>query len=139
VTHNSKKENERRVLSRVLAALRETSKSEPQAREAPDFILQLRGQSVGVEITTYRSEEVIEPNVKRRSAESEWETLRAAAQNFWSQKLTFERSASVLCSRDLYHITESTKTLYKKLRHLFGSILACTRSIFSVFLFVSTN
>jgi len=85
VTRNIQKEDERRVLKRVLAALGETSESEPQAGEAPDFILQLRGQSVGVEMTAYPSEEVIEGKVKRRAAESEWERLKAAAKGFWSQ------------------------------------------------------
>ena len=89
-----KKEDERRVLCRVLAALGATPESEPQAGEAPDFILQLHGQSVGVEMTTYHSEEVIEGNVKRRAAESEWESLRAAAQNFWKQQ-TDVRAVSV--------------------------------------------
>ena len=94
MTRNIKKEDERRVLERVLAALGETPASEPQAGEAPDFILQLRGQSVGVEMTTYSSEEVIEGKVKRRAAESEWESLRAAAQHFWNQQ-TDVRAISV--------------------------------------------
>jgi hypothetical protein len=42
VTRDIQKENERRVLCRVLAALGATPESEPQAGEAPDFILQLR-------------------------------------------------------------------------------------------------
>ena len=94
MTRDIQKENERRALCRVLAALGATPESEPQAGEAPDFILQLCGQSVGVEMTTYRSEEVIEGNVKRRAAESEWESLRAAAQNFWNQQ-TDVRAISV--------------------------------------------
>ena len=85
MTRDIQKENERRVLCRVLAALGATPESEPQAGEAPDFILQLRGQSVGVEISVYNSEETID-ETKRRAVESEWERLKAAAEEFWSQQ-----------------------------------------------------
>src|SRR5262249_57733192 len=79
------KDAERPDLNRILAALALTPDSEPEAGETPDFIIQLRGQSVGVEITLYRSGEIIDGTVKRRAAESGWDLLKAAAQEFWSQ------------------------------------------------------
>jgi len=85
VTRKIQKDAERPDLDRILAALALTSDSEPEAGEAPDFIIQLRGQSVGVEITLYRSGEIIHGTVKRRAAESGWDLLKAAAQEFWSQ------------------------------------------------------
>jgi hypothetical protein len=85
VTRETQKDAERPVLERILAALALTPDSEPEMGEAPDFVIQLRGQSVGVEMTSYRSEDNIDGRVKRRAAESEWELLKAAAQKFWSQ------------------------------------------------------
>jgi hypothetical protein len=85
VTRKIQKDAERPDLDRILAALALTPDSEPEAGEAPDFIIQLRGQSVGVEITLYRSEEIIDGTVKRRAAESGWDLLKAAAEEFWSQ------------------------------------------------------
>jgi hypothetical protein len=94
MTRDIQKQDERRVLDRVLRALGVPPDSEPEGGESPDFTVGLRGQSVGVEITIYRSGEVIEGSVKRRAAESEWESLRAVAQNFWKQQGDL-RAASV--------------------------------------------
>ena len=79
------KDVERAALDKILAALALTPDSEPEVGEAPDFIIQLRGQSIGVEITLYSSGEIIDGTVDRRAAESGWDLLKAAAQEFWSQ------------------------------------------------------
>jgi len=84
VTRKIQKDAERAVLDRILVALALTPDSEPEAGEAPDFIIQMRDQSIGVEMTFQRSEDIID-GIKRRAAESEWELLKAAAQTFWSQ------------------------------------------------------
>src|SRR5262245_12098728 len=84
VTRKIQRNAERAALDRILAALALTPDSEPEAGEAPDFIIQLRGQSVGVEITLLSSGEIIDGTV-RRAAESEWGRLKAAAEEFWSQ------------------------------------------------------
>jgi hypothetical protein len=85
VTRKNQKDAEQLVLDRILAALALTPDSKPEMGEAPDFVIQLCGQSVGVEMTSYRSEDIIDGTVKRRAAESEWDQLKAAAQKFWSQ------------------------------------------------------
>ena len=84
MTRKIKKDAERAALDRIVAALALTPDSEPEVGEAPDFIIQLCGQSIGVEITLPSSGEIID-GAKRRAAESEWERLKAAAEEFWSQ------------------------------------------------------
>jgi hypothetical protein len=71
VTRETQKDAERPILDRILAALPLTPDREPEVGEAPDFVIQMRGQSVGVEMTSYRSEDNIDGRVKRRAAESE--------------------------------------------------------------------
>ena len=85
MTRKIQKEAERAALDRILAALALTPDSEPEVGEAPDLIIQLGGQSIGVEITLYSSGEIIDGTVNRRAAESGWDLLKAAAQEFWSQ------------------------------------------------------
>jgi hypothetical protein len=70
VTRKIQKDAERAALDRILAALALTPDSEPEVGEAPDFIIQLRGQSIGVEITLYSSGEIIDGTVNRRAGES---------------------------------------------------------------------
>ena len=85
MTRKIQRNAERAALDRILAALALTPDSEPEAGEAPDFIIQLRGQSIGVEITLYSSGEIIDGTVNRRAGKSGWDLLKAAAQEFWSQ------------------------------------------------------
>jgi|SRR5262245_37576352 len=84
MTREIQKDAERLVLDSILAALALTPDSKPEVSEAPDFIIQLRGQSIGVEITLQRSGEIID-GIIRRAVESEWELLKASAETFWRQ------------------------------------------------------
>jgi hypothetical protein len=86
VTRKIQKDAERGALDRILAALALTPDSEPEVGGSPDFIIQLRGQSIGVEITLYSSGEIIDGTVNRRAGKSGWDLLKAAAQEFWSQR-----------------------------------------------------
>ena len=86
MTRKIQKDAERGALDRILAALALTPDSEPEVGGSPDFIIQLRGQSIGVEITLYSSGEIIDGTVNRRAGKSGWDLLKAAAQEFWSQR-----------------------------------------------------
>ena len=66
MTRKIQKDAERAALARILAALALTPDSEPEAGEAPDFIIQLGGQSIGAEITLYSSGEIIDGTVPSR-------------------------------------------------------------------------
>jgi hypothetical protein len=82
MTRASQKEAERRTLRAALAALGLHADREPIGGETPDFMVPVSGRTIGVEITMYRSGDVIEDGTGRRQVENEWELLKAAADGY---------------------------------------------------------
>jgi hypothetical protein len=84
MTRPNQKESERRTLDAVLAALGVHPDHEPEDGETPDFTIVLRGRTIGVEITMYRSGDTIDGGTGRRQVENEWELLKGASDRFRS-------------------------------------------------------
>jgi hypothetical protein len=84
MTRPNQKESERRTLDAVLAALGVHPDHEPEDGETPDFTIVLRGRTIGVEITMYRSVDTIDDGTGRRQIENEWELLKGASDRFRS-------------------------------------------------------
>jgi hypothetical protein len=82
MTREVQKIIERRTLDVLLASLGLTPRQEPEAGEAPDFMVSLSGRRIGVEITIYSSADVVDGGYARRQVESEWDKLRLASQSF---------------------------------------------------------
>ena len=82
MTRPNQKEGERRTLNAALAALDLQADREPADGETPDFIVSVAGRTIGVEVTMYRSGDVIEGGTGRRQVENEWELLKAAADGY---------------------------------------------------------
>src|SRR5258708_27178134 len=82
MTRSAQKIAERQTLERVLAARGLRPDHEPQEGEAPDFTISMSGQVIGVEITAYQSDAIVNDGTKLRLVESEWERLKAAADAF---------------------------------------------------------
>jgi hypothetical protein len=82
MTREVQKTSERQTLDVVLAALGVHPEREPEAGETPDFILSLSDRRVGVEITMYRSADIVDGGHGRRQVESEWDKLQAASQTY---------------------------------------------------------
>ena len=89
MTRPNQKESERRTLDAVLAALGLRPDQEPDAGEAPDYMLLLSGRTIGVEITMYRSHDTVEDGTGRRQVENEWELLKVAADRFRNENPEF--------------------------------------------------
>jgi hypothetical protein len=85
MTRADQKINERRTLDAVLTALGLHSDQDPEAGEAPDFMVPLAGRRIGVEVTTYRSGATVEDGTGRRAVESEWDRLKVASDQFRSE------------------------------------------------------
>jgi hypothetical protein len=82
MTRPNQKASERQTLDRVLNALGLRPDAEPVEGETPDFMVTLSGRRVGVEVTMYRSADVVEGGVERRQAEAEWAKLLSASHAF---------------------------------------------------------
>ncbi len=82
MTRANQKEAERLTLNAALAALGLHTDREPAEGETPDFMVSLSGRTIGVEMTMYRSGDVIENGTGRRQVENEWELLKGAANGF---------------------------------------------------------
>ncbi len=82
MTRANQKEAERRTLNAALAALGLQAEREPADGETPDFMVPVLGRTIGVEITMYRSRDVIEGGTGRRQVENEWELLKAAVDGY---------------------------------------------------------
>jgi hypothetical protein len=80
MTRVAQKTGERRTLDSVLAASQLRADAEPEVGEAPDFIVTIDGQPIGIEVTMFQSGAFVEgSNANRRQAEAEWQKLEAAA------------------------------------------------------------
>jgi hypothetical protein len=86
MTRPAQKEAERRTLDGLIAALALRLEQEPEDGEAPDFTIGISGRRVGVEITMYRSGATVNDGTERRPVESEWERLKATADEFRTQR-----------------------------------------------------
>jgi hypothetical protein len=94
MTRANQKEAERRTLNAALAALGLQVDREPAEGETPDFMVPVSGRTIGVEITMYRSGDVIEGGTGRRQVENEWELLKAAADGYCEPTPSSATSAS---------------------------------------------
>jgi hypothetical protein len=86
MTREAQKAIERRTLDVLLASLGLRPDREAEAGEAPDFIVSLSEQRVGIEITMYSSTDTVDGGHRRRQVESEWDKLQAAARAFCSTR-----------------------------------------------------
>ena len=87
MTRSTQKASERQTLDTVLSALGLRSDADPVEGETPDFMLTLSGRRIGVEVTMYRSGDIVEGGSERRQAEAEWGNLLSASDAFRSARL----------------------------------------------------
>ncbi|HXZ02778.1 MAG TPA: hypothetical protein VEI03_22505 [Stellaceae bacterium] len=81
MTRPTKKDMERCTLDTLLATLGIAPDS-VAAAEAPDFVVSVAGQTIGVEVTMYQSGVAAVPGIRRRQVEAEWEALSRASRAF---------------------------------------------------------
>ena len=86
MTRPNRKSSERQTVDMVFTALGLRPDSDPVAGEAPDFTVPLSGRSIGIEITMYRSGDIVEGGAERRQAEAEWAKLLSASHAFRSAR-----------------------------------------------------
>jgi len=82
MTRPTQKKSERQTLDAVLAALGVKADREPEEGEAPDFTIPISGQTIGAEITMYRSGTTVDGGFPHRTVESEWERLQRLTRIF---------------------------------------------------------
>jgi hypothetical protein len=82
MTREAQKTAERQTLAMLLAALGLPPDQQPEAGEAPDFVVSLSGHRIGIEITMYSSTDTVDGRYERRQVEGEWDKLRSAARAF---------------------------------------------------------
>jgi len=83
MTRLTQKEIERATLQRLLAATHIVLQCDPIDSEAPDFIIQSSGRSIGVEMTMYQSGKTV-AGVRKRAIEAEWELLEQSSRSYRS-------------------------------------------------------
>jgi hypothetical protein len=82
MTRETQKSDELRTVNTILAALGVRPDQSPESGEAPDFIVQLSGRRIGVEVTMYNSGDVVDGRYPLRAVESEWDKLKEASDGF---------------------------------------------------------
>jgi hypothetical protein len=87
MTQTKQKQEERRTLDSVLAALDLEPDADPVEGETPDFTFLSKARTIGVEITMYHSGELVEGGLQvRRQAEAEWDALSATSAEFRNKR-----------------------------------------------------
>jgi hypothetical protein len=81
MTRPAQKDEEWSTLCELISAIGVQAESDPIAGEAPDFMIQISGQLVGVEVTMYQSRGIV-AGIQRRAVEREWEELEESSQAF---------------------------------------------------------
>lgn len=84
MTRPTQKDDERSVVLELMSAIRVQLESYPVQGEAPDFMIQVSGLTVGVEVTMYQSGRTV-AGVPKRAVEAEWEALEGASQIFQNE------------------------------------------------------
>jgi hypothetical protein len=79
VTRPEQKDSERRTVDALLQMIGVVADREPDHGEAPDFTAHIRGRVIGIEVTTYHSDTLLDDGMERRKVESEWEALKRVA------------------------------------------------------------
>jgi hypothetical protein len=79
MTRETQKRDEEQTLRAVLKAIGLSADIEVQYGEAPDFIVEVDGRRIGVEITLFSSG-VTTDGVPMRAIENEWEQLQQSAE-----------------------------------------------------------
>jgi hypothetical protein len=86
MTQSTQKQEEREILRELLSATGIRPECSPVEGEKPDFMIQVSGRTVGVEVTMYRSDKTVavvgKHAVRRRQVESEWESFERSSLGF---------------------------------------------------------
>lgn len=86
MTRPSQERAERDVLDRLLSAESIVPEAFPVKCETPDFIAQIAGRAIGIEVTTYQSGRMVSVSghgrLPLRRAEAEWDHLQCYSTHF---------------------------------------------------------
>ncbi|MGD0232476.1 MAG: hypothetical protein ABSC19_19340, partial [Syntrophorhabdales bacterium] len=86
MTRSTQKQKEREILRQLLSATGIRPDSDPLEGEKPDFMIQISGRTVGVEVVMYQSGGTVvragRRAIQRRAVESEWERLETYSKGF---------------------------------------------------------
>lgn len=81
------KQYERRTLRALLSILEVPPDTPCQEGEAPDFMVQINSQAIGIEMTRYQSGQVVgAAGIERRSVEAEWEKFIRFSKRFCEEQ-----------------------------------------------------
>jgi hypothetical protein len=81
MTRPERKNEERRTLDKLLSFLGIRPEEIDDKGETPDFMLQISGRTIGVEVTTYQSGKII-GRLSKRAIEAAWEYLKDFSNSF---------------------------------------------------------
>lgn len=84
MTRSTQKQDERSTLLKLMSAIHIQLESCPMEGEAPDFMIQISGRTVGVEVTMYQSGKTV-VGVAKRAVEAEWEELETSSRIFQNE------------------------------------------------------
>jgi hypothetical protein len=92
MTRLEQKKEERRTLNKLLSFLGITPEKidDKDPNHPPDFMLQIAGRTIGVEVTTYRSDETVAADSKKHKR-SRRETFSTLSQDFPREAGRFSR------------------------------------------------
>jgi hypothetical protein len=79
MTRETQKQDESRTLRTILDAIGLRPNSDPEYGEAPDFIIDVAGRRIGIEVTLFNRGTMTQ-DVPMRAVESEWERLYETAE-----------------------------------------------------------
>jgi hypothetical protein len=84
MTRPTQKQDEQGTLLELMAAIGIQLESCPMEGEVPDFMIQISGRTVGIEVTMYQSRKTV-TGIQKRAVESEWEELERSSQDFQNE------------------------------------------------------
>ena len=86
MTRSTQKQDERGTLDELVAATGVQLESCPMEGEVPDFIIQISGRTVGIEVTMYQSRKSV-AGIQKRAIEAEWEELERSSRTFQNENI----------------------------------------------------
>ena len=96
MTRTSKKQQELDIVLELLHMTGMRLDSEPEESETPDFMVQVAGRAIGIEVTMFQSGDVIKRAgkgaLRKRLVESEWERLEACGKVFRKRDAEFRNT-----------------------------------------------
>ncbi len=90
MTRSTQKQKEREILRQLLSATGIRPDSDPLEGEKPDFMIQISGRTVGVEVVMYQSSKRV-ADFERRAVEAEWERLEDYSRAIRKEHAVFEQ------------------------------------------------